>query len=538
MYFELTSDYKIKKKAFKKSPTVVIDNGTYEMKAGYVGSEPQIVFKNHFYKEVDGIKFNGQRDKNRYSPFFNDMIAGFHCLEENIDQCLDYLKVKECQNLIITDAIYSPTKKELLKFLFEVYRFKKIQIGVDAIYSYLYNKQDPDCIVISLSHTASYVYLMIEGKIADVYKLCYGGKMACKYLSNVLKYKHREYSKDYSSLLTKLKVAVDYDKTSLGIYNKIRCGDCSDSIFIGSADDDVHEEESDEKEVVADTKAHSYKGEVGRQKLSDIAKTEGSEDKLTPGMYKIRLYQLCSKVEKHLKIIQKDIYRFEEIYEKKTDFTGFLNKKKQNYEKICRELEMREKMRRDSKNRKAYEFALLLKTGELTEEEQAYKKKIAEAEDLEVDDRLIAERNELLEDISYYDPLFSMSSSNTLDLLEGKNLNKTMVNIDLYRASEILFEPSIVGSNQMGISEILENILKRNKVTNIFITGGFSQIEGIKERIESEANKYSYNGPVSVFQAEDPPYDAFKGATFSDLFPVYTYSDYIKKGIDGIYKEE
>ncbi|EOB14594.1 actin family protein [Nosema bombycis CQ1] len=192
MFFELNNEYKIIKNQYKKNSTIVIDNGTYEIKAGYIGSEPQIIFKNHFYKEPDGIKFNGQREKNRYSPFFNDMIAGFHCLEENLDQCFDYLKVKNCQNLIITDAIYSPTKKELLKFLFEVYRFQKIQIGVDAIYSYLYNKQDPNCIIISLSHSASYVYLMLNGKIADVYKLCYGGKLACKYLNNILKYKFKE----------------------------------------------------------------------------------------------------------------------------------------------------------------------------------------------------------------------------------------------------------------------------------------------------------------------------------------------------------
>ncbi|EOB14595.1 actin family protein [Nosema bombycis CQ1] len=323
----------------------------------------------------------------------------------------------------------------------------------------------------------------------------------------------------------------------MDIYHKIRLGDYSESVFLGSAEEEVVDEsESSEaqSESPVDVKTQSFK-----ERIEDLKKNQkkASEDKLTPGMYRIKIHQLTSKAEKYLKIIRESIKKYEELYEQKTDLPGYVNRKKSAYEKICRELEIREKLRRDSKNRKAYEFALLLKTGDLTEEEIAYKKKILEAEDFNIDEKLIIDKNVLLEEISKFDPIFHMRSSNTLDLMEGKNLNRTMINIDLFRVGEILFEPSVVGSNQMGIGEILENILNNHNIKNIFITGGFSQIEGLKERIIFEANKYSQNGPVNVNLAMNPSHDAFKGAFFSDLFPIYTYEEYLEKGIDGLFVE-
>merc|ERR1712088_1129665 len=57
------------------------------------------------------------------------------------------------------------------------------------------------------------------------------------------------------------------------------------------------------------------------------------------------------------------------------------------------------------------------------------------------------------------------------------------------RISEILFQPSIIGHEQAGISETIEFILKKfspdvqqKLVSNIFITGAVASIPGIRSR--------------------------------------------------------
>ncbi|KAK6089854.1 hypothetical protein P3W45_001202 [Vairimorpha bombi] len=472
----LLNQYKMHRSDYNKSDTLVIDNGTYELKGGYLGDKVSIKFQNCFYKDVEGLKYESIRGKNKYTPFTYDMISGLHVLEENIDQVLEYLNVDKCNNLIITDTVYSPTKKDLLKFLFEVYHFKKIQVGIDAIYSYLYNKGSDNGIIISLGHSSTVVYVIRDKKLKDVYKINYGGKFALTYLTNIVRYKYKECNKDCTNLVSELKCALDYDKEVFSIVERMKNWDYSDSM---------------------------------------------------------RCYQYNMRILKIFKRFNNLIVHNEEEYEKINDMPSFLNKKKLKYEQILRELELRDKCRKDSTNRKTYEFSLLLKTGELTAEEKEYKNKIKECEDTEIDEKLIKEKNDLLEIIKKYDTNYILEMSSVLDLVRGTHMKKNLLNIDLLRVSEVLFEPSLLGSDQMGLGEILENILSAyHDMEEVFMTGGFSQIKGLKERIEHECTKYGYGGKITVREAGDVVNDGFNGASFSDLFTTYTYEDYVDDKLD------
>lgn len=624
------NDYKMEKLPYKKSSTVVIDNGTFEIKAGY-SSNINIRFENCFYKDTEGIKFTNTRNiKHKYTPFTMDLVSGFHVLEQNFDQIFEYLGVKECENLIITDAIYSPTRQDLIDFLFKVYRFKKIQVGVDDIYSYLYNTSEIcTSLIIGIGHSSVTCYLLKNQKIADVYKINYGGKLALNYLSNIIRYKHKEYNFECSKLLKKLKCAIDYDSEVLKIVDNMRKQDYKDNIILledeteedelemsendkekkekimnrlknmnkfrkyyinnslleeenkalqenikleKNPDDSEKEDFSESEDINLEMKNKKikpgYKNEENFSENSSehesiekicsddeiINSTNGSDEKednknlllqneakdsvneenstieinkkslvMKNNMYKIRLYQFNNRIIKLFKIFKNTIFENEENYERLTNLEFFLNKKKKKYEQIIRTIELREKCRKDSTNRKTYEFGLLMKTGELTEEEKMYKKKIKDSENLEIDKMLKEEANSVLEIIQKYDKNYLLSICSVLDLLTGKMLKKTLLNVDLYRVAEVLFEPSLVGSNQMGLGEIIEDVLTKYKDCNdIFITGGFSQIEGLKERIKYEAGKCR---EVCVRTAENPIDDSVRGACFSDIFQTFYYNE-------------
>ena len=94
------------------------------------------------------------------------------------------------------------------------------------------------------------------------------------------------------------------------------------------------------------------------------------------------------------------------------------------------------------------------------------------------------------------------------------------VGTELCQAPEILFEPSIVGLDCCGISELLNHTLsrfpaeKRMKMAgNIVVSGGTSQMQGILQRIEREARGIlPFNTEIVVKHSADSA-DAWRGAS-------------------------
>lgn len=93
---------------------------------------------------------------------------------------------------------------------------------------------------------------------------------------------------------------------------------------------------------------------------------------------------------------------------------------------------------------------------------------------------------------------------------------------DRYRGSEILFQPSIVGMENAGLSEILENILSpvsqaiREKILRcVFITGGHTKVPGFDKRIKQELTMINRAGtPINIVKCFDEQLDAWKGGAW------------------------
>ncbi|ORX85405.1 actin-like ATPase domain-containing protein [Anaeromyces robustus] len=94
------------------------------------------------------------------------------------------------------------------------------------------------------------------------------------------------------------------------------------------------------------------------------------------------------------------------------------------------------------------------------------------------------------------------------------------LNVEQIRIPEVLFQPSIVGLDQAGIIEIVNDALKRfsqdqqnEMVKNIFLTGGNINFPNMKQRIVNEIKSIlPFKTIFNVKQANDPVLDAWRGA--------------------------
>jgi len=94
------------------------------------------------------------------------------------------------------------------------------------------------------------------------------------------------------------------------------------------------------------------------------------------------------------------------------------------------------------------------------------------------------------------------------------------LNVEQIRIPEVLFQPSIVGLDQAGIIEIVNDALKQfskeqqsKMVKNIFLTGGNINFPNMKQRIINEIRGIlPYQTIFNVNQANDPILDAWRGA--------------------------
>ncbi|KAI9309010.1 hypothetical protein BJ944DRAFT_254252 [Cunninghamella echinulata] len=121
------------------------------------------------------------------------------------------------------------------------------------------------------------------------------------------------------------------------------------------------------------------------------------------------------------------------------------------------------------------------------------------------------------------------------------------VNIERVRVSEVLFQPSILGLDQAGIVETIDDIVKtfdintRKRIQkNIFLTSGFTSLPGLQERISKNIQSiYPSGSPINVRIAKNPLLDAWKGAAkfaLSNSFKQYcvTRQEYEEFGGDYI----
>lgn len=92
--------------------------------------------------------------------------------------------------------------------------------------------------------------------------------------------------------------------------------------------------------------------------------------------------------------------------------------------------------------------------------------------------------------------------------------------VESIRAPELLFQPSMMGIGEAGLSETIDYVLKlftateqQQLVDNIFLTGGIAKLPGLKERLLRELMEIRpFKSTFNVKIANDASLDAYNGA--------------------------
>ncbi|KAG0441401.1 hypothetical protein DMUE_1082 [Dictyocoela muelleri] len=132
--------------------------------------------------------------------------------------------------------------------------------------------------------------------------------------------------------------------------------------------------------------------------------------------------------------------------------------------------------------------------------------------------------------LSEIDPDFIPYEITAIDVLNTPYLNE----IDIFRITEAIFEPSIIGMSGVGLLEIFDEIKKFN-IEKFFVTGGFSNLKNFRERVKKEISS-RFPDNVKIIFSDCTSFDTFYGACFSNYFPVYEKDEYLRLGAEELIK--
>lgn len=101
-----------------------------------------------------------------------------------------------------------------------------------------------------------------------------------------------------------------------------------------------------------------------------------------------------------------------------------------------------------------------------------------------------------------------------------EELHQFQISRERIRATELIFQPSMVGNRQSGLGEVINIVAQRlprdareDILSDVFISGGLAHVPGISERIYNECRVIvPYGLEFSVRTAADPTLDSWKGA--------------------------
>ncbi|XP_061391814.1 actin-related protein 5 [Musca vetustissima] len=119
------------------------------------------------------------------------------------------------------------------------------------------------------------------------------------------------------------------------------------------------------------------------------------------------------------------------------------------------------------------------------------------------------------------------------------------VGVESLRAPELLFQPSMIGMYETGVAELLKFVFdnfspedQQTLADNVFITGGCSQLPGLKNRLLKELQEMRpFQSSFSIKESKNASLDAWLGGKDLTNSPQWssfltTREDYMEKGTE------
>ncbi|KAM6977727.1 actin-related protein 5 [Aplochiton taeniatus] len=495
---------------------IVIDNGSYQTRAGWACREDKFEKPLLQFKSVGARSRGAARSETQIgndisnleplrwllkSQFDRNVVVNFEVQELMFDYIFTHLGTgSECgveHPIVLTEPPCNPlhSRQMMSELLFECYRVPHVSYGVDGLYSFYYNntlcnKGSNTGLVLSSGYHCSHILPVINGRLdaENCKRMNVGGSHVLSYLQRLLQLKYP----GHLAAVTLSRMEELLHQHSYAAIN-------------------YHEE------LEKWRSPGFYEREVHRMQLPFSAKLLGGyvsvEERQERRVQQLRRLQEINTRRREEKL-QQDQERLDKLLVVQELLEhGLVDQ----FHKNLVELNMdsaEELQSYISKLNMAVEqgrHRLLLADGiEGKTEGAEMEQPMDEGDGATIVEPNFEEENTALEKpVSVIQPVFNMAEYHQL-----------FVGTERLRCPEILFQPSLIGEDQMGLMETLRLVLARYSseqqealVRNVFLTGGNLQYPGMKERVEIELLALRpFQSQFQVNKASRPALDAWYGA--------------------------
>ncbi|XP_069035607.1 actin-related protein 5 isoform X2 [Lepisosteus oculatus] len=496
---------------------IVIDNGSFQTRAGWAGagdefSAPRLQFKSVAARSRGAARSETQigNDIPNLEPlrwllksqFDRNVVVNFEIQELMFDYIFMHLGIatEGCVEhpVVLTEAPCNPLhcRQMMSELLFECYGVPRVSYGVDSLYSFYYNNVQRSLsaphtgIVISSGYHCSHILPVINGRLdaRNCKRVNMGGSHAASYLQRLLQLKYPGHLAAIT--LSRMEELLhEHSYTALDYQEELERWRCADF----------------------------YEREVHRIQLPFSSKLAGgtlsAEERQERRAQQLRRLQELNtrRREEKLQQDQERLERLLAVQELLED--GLLDQ----FHKALVELNM------DS----AEELQSYISKLSLAVEQGRQRALQVEGPDSKPETPELEQSMEEGDGVAELEPEFNEDqpeadkpANPAQPVFNLAEYHQLFVGTERLRVPEILFQPSVIGEEQMGVMETLQYILDRYTpeqqgalAGNVFLTGGNLQYPGMKERVERELLAIRpFQSHFQVTLASRPALDGWYGA--------------------------
>ncbi|CAG8464587.1 16716_t:CDS:10 [Cetraspora pellucida] len=262
-------------------------------------------------------------------------------------------------------------------------------------------------------------------------------------------------------------------------------------------------------------------------KLNEAERKEKKKQIASKSLHETRQRQ---REAKELARRQQEEEKRMEEQRRQTDFEGWLNELKQNYENQLDKVKSLKRKKEQLSDRRSHASQLRMKSIANLASDTPQQKRRRRGQD---EDTFGMDDNDwsIYKEIHTFDAKNSIKNSLIFMFTRGvtppfdpenfAQMHQLHVNIERIRVPEALFQPSILGLDQAGIVETIGEIISRfedvdarkKMIRSVFVTGGHTQTPGLLKRLEISLRSILPAGsPLQIIHAKDPVLDAWHGA--------------------------
>jgi len=567
---------------------LVVDYGSSECRMGWAGqNKPALTFRNALAKSRkenelqigNGIVNIEAVRQTMRSPFDRNVITHFEAFETLVDYGLSRLGLDSeaaiNHPLLFTESLGNPNaiRHNMSQVLFELYSVPSLAYGVDSLFSFQFNQQNNNALVVSFGHQSINIIPVLDGvpHRHNARRINLGGFHLHSYMQKILQLRYQNHSTALT--FSRIEDMFSLARVSSDFFSQLR--QWKDPEFYERNEVKVQlpfvpvvKPPPTDPEVLK-----ARRQELGRRLMEINAKKreskmlenirileqlnqeiqlqqQGSEGRFQKAMVRLNLSNpeelvtLIAKtqaaVDKAKEAQNRESQREEtatepEVKRKREDmceterveFDSWISDIKTKLQEIREKKAARAQRRKQlAKRRTAASQERMRIISQLARNNKeddnfgmddsdwdVYKKISRDAEDSDSEEETLRAQE--------YESVLKEHSTEEEFNRNSLDWHQVHLSTELIMVPEILFQPSIIGIEQAGLAETIQFIFTKYSAddvkrlsNNVFLTGGIADIPGLKTRLENELQEMlPYKSTFKVTSASDPLLDSWRGAS-------------------------